>query len=232
MSSPVSVVPPSRAADTAADRPGRLALVVLVACLVLGAALRATFLVWHPPFDTDFFDYDSMAPIRDAWFVMHLFVGVPGWLLVFPAFGMLAVLASPAGVGRVLAVLGGLVASIGAILFATGLAGEGAAWAWATDPAVVDPEAGAQLLRGIETVPFTTTIILVGNALIPLGLAAVLVGLLVSAAVPRWLALATLLVLALSALLPPLPILSAILVVAQSVGLVAIGWFGLSPRRR
>ncbi len=203
----------------------------LLALLIVGLGLRASFLLWHPPFDADLYDYDTIAPIRDDWFAMHFFAGAPGVLLAFGSFGMLAVLIVGGGrVGRLLAIVGTLIASMGAMLFAFGLAAEGAAWSWATNPDVIDPAAGAALLRGIEGEPLTPLILLGSSILIPLGVLIVLAALLVSRRVPRWLIIATVVILLASALIPPLPVVAGVQVVIQSIALIAIGWFAVRPR--
>lgn len=218
-----------RKASAMSHQQPRQISVTLFTLLVLGVLMRATFLLWHPPFDTDFYDYETMAGLRESWFVMHFFVGAPGVVIAFVTFGMLAVtLASTGRVAQTLALAGTLVASAGALLFGFGLAAEGVVWQWTTDPAVIDPASGAALLRGIEAAPLTTPLIMLGSAvLIPLGVLLLLVAMLIARTVPRWLLIATFAILIIGAVVPPVPMVAAVSVALQSIALIAIGFFAV-----
>ncbi|HWR84714.1 MAG TPA: hypothetical protein VN200_01840 [Rhodoglobus sp.] len=208
----------------------RSALPVAVGLLVLGTVLRAVFLLWHPPFTTDFYDYEQVSAYADSWYLMHMAVGAPGFATMF--VGLAAVTAVLcAERGGLLAVIGGALAAAGGLGFALALAAEGATWGWALDPAVIDAEAGAQLLRGIETGPqLTTPIILAADtAVIPLGVLLQLIALLLAGSVPRWLPIAVLVVMLLG--LVPVPVLDGPRVVLESVALIAIGLFVVRARR-
>ena len=208
-------------------RPIRLAVSgTLAALLTLGAALRAVFLLWHPSFTLDFFDYASVLPHADSWYAMHFLVGAPGFVLLFASFAVVTVaLCRLRPAAALLALLGGVVALIGAMAFAFGLAGEGAAWGWALDERVLDPSDGAVLLRGIEGRAALTSlpIAIASVAIIPVGVLLQLVALLVARSVPRLLPVATLVVLVVSALPLPVPGAVGVLIVLQSVALVLIG---------
>ncbi|WP_165067146.1 hypothetical protein [Marisediminicola senii] len=207
-------------------RSGSAAIIVLLGLVVVGVLLRLAFLFWHPPVGTDLYDYDTMSPMRDAWFAWHLFAGAPSVLLLFPALCTLAVLVCLRHrVAQLLAILGGLVAGAGAVLFSFGLAAEAATWAWALNTAVVDADAGAGFLRGIEEVPMMTDIILLGNLLIPVGMLATLVALILSRGLPLWVPASTTAVLVVGALLPPLPVLVAPTAIVQSVMLIILGGY-------
>jgi hypothetical protein len=209
----------------------RPALVVAVALLVLGTVLRAVFLLWHPPFTTDFYDYEQVSAWADDWYPMHMAVGAPGFATLF--IGLAAVTAVLcARRGGVPAVIGGVLASAGGIAFAFGLAAEGAVWGWALDPAVIDAEAGAALLRGIESGPQLTTPILLAasGVVIPLGVLLQLIALAVARTVPLWLPIATLVILLLG--LVPLPVLDAPRLVLESIALLAIAGFAIRAALR
>ena len=210
--------------------PGRPAFAVAIGLLIVGTLLRAAFLLWHPPFGTDFYDYDAMQPWADTWYWFHMFVGAPGFAALF--VGLAAVTATLTRErGGALAVVGGVIAAVGGLAFAFGLAAEGALWGWALDPSVVDPETGAALLRGIESGPPLTTLMLVvaGSAVMPVGVLLQLVALALSRSVPVWLPIATAAVLLLTLL--PVPALDAPRTVLESIALIAIAVYAVRWRR-
>ncbi|MDH6181442.1 hypothetical protein M2152_001624 [Microbacteriaceae bacterium SG_E_30_P1] len=209
----------------------RPAFAVAIALVVVGTALRAAFLLWHPPFSIDFYDYDQVSAFADSYFWFHFFVGAPGFVALFVGFAAITATMTRER-GGLLAVIGGVVASIGGTAFAFGLAAEGLVWGYALDPGIVDAATGATLLGGIESGPQITTLLLVasGSLVIPIGVLLQLIALFVSKTVPVWLPVATVLVLLLA--LVPLPALDAPRVILESVALLAIAWFAVRDRRR
>ena len=209
----------------------RPAFAVAIALLVLGTLLRAAFFLWHPPFTTDFFDYDAVRPWAGTWYVFHMAVGAPGFAALF--IGLAAVTATLTRQrGGLLGVVGGIIGAVGGLAFAFGLAAEGALWGWALDPSVIDPEAGAALLRGIEAGPPLTSLMLViaGSVVTPIGVLLQLIALGVSRSVPLWLPIATTVILLLT--LVPVQALDAPRTVLESAALLAIAVFAVRWRGR
>lgn len=209
----------------------RPSFVVAIALLVIGTLLRAAFFLWHPPFETDFYDYDQMLAYADTYYLFHMWIGAPGFAALF--IGLAAITATMTREkGGLLAVIGGVIASIGGLMFAFGLAAEGAIWGFALDPSVIDAEAATALLRGIETGPSLTTAMLVvaGGVITPIGVLLQFIALAVSRTVPLWLPIATVVLLLLA--LVPVPALDAPRAVLESIALLAVGWFALRDRKR
>lgn len=228
--------PLAASAPVATGFPARLPIVVVFAVAVIGAVLGSIFqFVWHPPFTTDWYDYDTIAPMRETWYVMHFFVGGLGYLLGYTAFAVLVVLVCLRGrVAQPLALGGALLLVTGAALVAIGFGGEGAAWRWLTDPAVLDASAGAEALRGLQNVDLTTWVILLGILLVRVGAALAFVAALVSRRVPRWLPIVglALIVVSLLPVFPPeFPLPERIVGFALVVAQLAVGWFALRPGR-
>lgn len=201
----------------------RIPLITLYGLLVLGVALRFVFLVTHPPLDHYIFDYDAISPIRDQWWLFHFYGAGFGFILGFGAFSVIVAILCLRR-GAVLAALGGVVTTAGAILSALGFAAEGVAWAYATDPRVIDPVEGAKLLEKFGEYPaMIDEPILLGFLLVPIGVLIQLVALWVARAVPRWLLVATVVVLLLEVVPLGAPWFEATKAVLQAVALVAIG---------
>lgn len=202
----------------------RSAFPVALALLVLGTVLRAAFLLWHPPFTTDFFAYDDVLPYADTWFLFHVVVGAPGFAALF--IGLAAITATlTRDRGGVLAVTGGVIAAGGGLAFALGLAAEGALYGWLLDPAVIDADAAAALLRSIETGPALTSAMLwiSGGIVMPAGVLLQLIALAVSRTVPLWLPAVTTGILLLT--LVPVPALDGPRTIAESLALLTIAAF-------
>ena len=209
----------------------RPAFAVALALLVMGTVLRATFLLWHPPFTIDFYDYEQMSAFADTYFEFHMFVGAPGFAILFVGLAAITATMTRNRAGA-LAVLGGTIAALGGFAFAFGLAAEGLVWGYALDPAIIDAEAGAALLRGIEAGPQVTTLMLVvgGSIVMPVGVLLQLIALALSRSVPLWLPIITVVLLLLAVV--PVPALDAPRVVLESLALLAIGWFAVRDRQR
>lgn len=207
------------------------AFAVAVALLVIGTVLRATFLLWHPPFGVDFYDYEQMTAFADTYFPFHLYVGAPGFAILFIGLAAVTATMTRARAG-LLAVIGGVIASVGGVAFAFGLAAEGLVWGSALDPSVIDPEAGAALLRGIEAGPQVTTLILVasGSVVLPIGVLLQLIALAVSRSVPLWLPIATTVILLLA--LVPIPAIDGPRVVLETIALLTIAVYAVRDQLR
>lgn len=209
----------------------RPAFAVTIGLVVVGTLLRAAFLLWHPPFTTDFYDYDAVLPWAGSWFWMHMLVGAPGFAALFVGLAALTATLTRERAGA-LGVVGGVIGAVGGLAFAFGLAAEGALWGWALDPAVVDAATGAALLRGVEAGPPLTTLMLVAASavVIPVGVLLQLVALALSRALPLWLPIATGAVLLLALL--PVPGLDAARAVLESAALLTIAVYAVRWRRR
>jgi hypothetical protein len=121
---------------------GRTALGVLVVATLGERALT----LWHPEFPPDgTFDYDVVSPIRDTWWAFHFFGGVALVMQSVAFIVAVCILARSRGLGWGL--VGAVVYVLGTALFSAGIAGEGVAFAYATDPAAVPEPQGTQLLE-------------------------------------------------------------------------------------
>ena len=203
----------------------RFPLFTVFVLLAVGAVLRFVFLVTHPPIDHHLFEYDSIAPIREQWWLLHFYGAGFGFILAFGGLAILTVIACRRA--RVLATIGGVIATVGAILTSLGFAAEGVTWAYATDPDVIDPVAGAELLHNFGEYPaMIDDPILTGFVLIPVGVLLLLIALWIARGVPRWLVYTTLAVLVLSQLPLPLPVV-AVTSSLEALVIIALGLFEL-----
>lgn len=214
--------------STSSPRIPRGALVTVFALLVLGAGARFAFLLVHPPIDHLIYDYASISAIRETWWFSHFYLAGFGFPLAFAALAIL-VAALCASRGLVLALLGGIVATLGALLTGLGFAAEGVTWAYLTDPDVVSPMVGAEVLHALGDHPaLIDDPILNGFLIIPLGVLLQLVALWRSRRVPRAILIAVLVVLVVSAIPLPLPHWSeGVKAGIELVALVTLGSFAL-----
>jgi len=199
----------------------RFPILTVFALLAVGAVARFVFVATHPPVDHHLFEYETIAPMREQWWLLHFYGAGFGFILAFGSLAILTVIACRRT--RVLATVGGVIATLGAILTALGFAAEGVTWAYATDPKVIDPDAGAALLHNLGEYPaMIDDPILTGFLLIPIGVLLQLVALWIARAVPRWLVYTTLGVLVLSQL--PLPtVVIGVTTALEALVLIALG---------
>jgi hypothetical protein len=209
-----------------ARRTGRAAPITAGALLIVGAVLRAVFLGWHPPLDLDYHDYDAVVPWRESWLPMHALVGAPGFVLAFTGLAACTTVLCSRRAG-LLAVIGGLIAAVGAVSFAFGLAAEGLVWRLLLDPAVVDPVTADTVLGGIGAGPQLTTpvLVLASAVVMPVGVLLQLIALAVARTVPLWVPIATVAVLLLG--LVPVPGLVPVALVLETAALALIAVLAL-----
>jgi hypothetical protein len=148
------------------------------AVLVLATIAERAITLWHPDFpDDDTFDYDVVARIRDTWWAFHFFGGI-AVVMQSVAFAVaVCLLARSRGVSWALA--GSTTYLLGAAAFGVGIASEGVAFAYATDPAAIPAAQGARLLNFMGEHPDRYVVgVLAGLALTSLGAIALCIALL------------------------------------------------------
>jgi len=214
--------------DTGTRTRAHPGLVAAFAVFLVGMVMRAEFAFWHPSLDA--LTYADLAPIRAQWWAQHVFVGAPGSVLTFAAFAVLAY-----QIGRkVLAAAGGVLATVGAVAFGLGIAGEGVTYGYVLDPAAVPAPQGAATVAYIaDHGELSQLLIFGGQILTVLGVLVLLVAVWLARAVPRWLLALPLAGLALAQVLPLAPFTTgAVLLelVFQAAPLVAIAALAVHPK--
>ena len=196
--------------------------------LVLGAATSAVLLLLTPWGERNEIGYAAVAPIRDAFWAGIL---VDGLAMVAVALGLaLVVHRLVGGVRPVLVGAGGTLATAGAVAFALGGFGY-ATLAWhVTDASVLDPAAGAAVLRSaVESPQHSLVVQIAGFLMMTLGLVLLSLALLRSRAVPRWLPTVVIATALLAFVVPPrLKDLAQVvqMIALAAIGLVAVGRHG------
>jgi hypothetical protein len=213
-----------RPAPTAAW--GRTALVVLVLATIAERALT----LWHPDVPADgTFDYDVVAPMRETWWAFHFFGGVAVVMQSVSFVAAVCLLTRSRSVSWALA--GATAYVLGAAAFGAGIAAEGVAFAYATDPAAISSPQGAQLLTFMgEQAGRYVVGILAGLVLVSLGTVALCIALLRTRAVPWIIPLVLLAGTVANVVLPfgfPAFLISTATITAP---MVAIGWYAARMR--
>jgi hypothetical protein len=155
------------------------------AVLTLATIIERALTLWHPDFPADdIFDYDVIAPMRDTWWAFHFFGGIALVMQAVAFVVAVCLLARSRGVGWALA--GATTYILGAAAFGVGIASEGVAFAYATDPAAMPAVQGAPLLTFMgEHADRYVVGVLAGLALTSVG-AVALCGALLRAATLHW----------------------------------------------
>jgi hypothetical protein len=168
------------------QQPTRSRVRIVAVALAAGAATIAVVVLWRPGIpERNVFDYDLIAPARDALFWSSLAGGVAVAITAI-AFGIATCVLAQAR-GALAATVGAAIAGVGGVAYATGLTAVGTLGWYATQPAALPREAGVALLSyfqdglGVVGAP-----IIGGFLLFTLGSLVLAAALWRSGAVPLW----------------------------------------------
>jgi hypothetical protein len=219
--------PPITTSETEGVRSSRIATAGWTAfgVLITATLVERALTLWHPevPAD-DTFDYDAVAPIRDIWWALHFFGGIA--VVMQAAAFVVAVCLLARGRGSRWALGGAIIYVLGAAAFGTGIAAEGVAFAYATDPAAIPVAQGSQLLNFMgEHSALYLAGILPGLALTALGMVALCIALLRARTIPRVIALMLLAGTAIQLILTFGVVAFLISTVTVTVPMLAIAWY-------
>jgi hypothetical protein len=124
----------------------------LAVLILLGTIGERILGFWHPePGPNGRFGYDYVSGVSQTWWAMHFF-GAVAVTMQAVSLSLAVYLLVPARGSR-FALTGGLLASLGALLFSVGIASEGVVMAYATDTDALAPAAGADFLTYVEKNP-------------------------------------------------------------------------------
>ena len=190
--------------------------------LALSAAAVAAVLIWHPWPGRDQFDYEDIAPIRDAMWGTIVLDAV-----AFAVVGItlsIVVCGLARSRGSVWASVGAVVTTLGGIGLAMGEFGFAALSWYATDTDAVSESAGSKLLDySVDNPEHGMVVQMAGFLLFTLGTILLLVALIRSRAVPLWLPIASLVLIV--AQFTPVPGRALDFVQVASMALfVALAW--------
>jgi hypothetical protein len=159
---------------------------VAAVALLLALVGRLVFQLWEPPF-AGALEYDTYAPLGDAWWVMNLYLGGPSFALSFVAVAVCIVsLCRTRGLALAVGAATGLV--VGGILFALAIVAEVQPFAWATDPDAFPVADGRDLFTTFgEQVDRLVPAIVGSQIAIALSFAVGLVAILLARSTPAWL---------------------------------------------
>jgi hypothetical protein len=195
--------------------------IVALALAVTSAIALVGVVLWPTPSKGNWWSYGDIAPIRDRWWGVVTLLAV--CLVINVPCQALAALALVRRRGSRWATSGAVVMWLGAAMQAAGAAGWAMTYYFATDPKL-DPAAGTALLKRVDTDPHMFVVAMAGTLMVALGTSAQAAGLWRSHAVPRWLPIASLAVVA-SFFLPEGGPLGLIAEVPLAVSSVAIGYY-------
>lgn len=171
------------------DRTVRARSTVIAALLVLGSLAAAVVVLWQPWGARDSLGYADIAPHRDAAWLGVIVDGL-AIAAVGVTLGLATCWLAPRR-GAVWATVGAVVTGFGGMLFGAGMFGFGALAWYATEPDAIDAAAGTALLAHVEAQPgHVLGVQMAGFGLFTLGSLLLMVALWRSAAVPRWLPIA------------------------------------------
>lgn len=176
---------------TGRRRAGVLAAVLAVATV---AAIPANFRYPRPAEGATEFGYADIAPIRETFWALQVFLSVEVALAV-PAMA-LAVLLLVRHRGATLATIGATALCVGAACYVVGSAGIATFYYFTTDPALLDPGAGARLVEEVSTGWKLYALAAPGMLLLAVGTVLQAIALWRSRSVPRWLPIASLSIVA------------------------------------
>lgn len=184
--------------------------------LAVGAAAVASVLLWHPWETRDRFGYADLAPIRDAMW-QAIVVDATGFAVVAVTLSI-AVCALARARGAVWATVGAAVTTLGGIVYAMGAFGFAAIIWYATETDAVSVADGTRLLdHAVDHPEHGMVLQMAGFLFFTIGSLVLSVALIRSRAVPRWLPIAFIVLVA--AQFTPVP--SRVLDFVQ-VGLMAL----------
>jgi hypothetical protein len=193
--------------------------------LIIATLVERALTLWHPDFPADdTFDYDAVAPIRDTWWALH-FLGGIAVIMQAVAF-VVAVFLLVQTRGSRWALGGATIYVLGAAAFGAGIAAEGVAFAYATDPAAIPVAQGSQLLNFMgEHSGLYLAGILPGLALTALGTVALCIALLRARTIPKVIMLVLLAGTAIQLILAFGVVAFLISTVTITLPMLAIGWY-------
>ncbi|WP_328991411.1 DUF4386 domain-containing protein [Kribbella sp. NBC_01245] len=174
--------------ETATRR--RVGLLALALTITSITALPGSYLWPEPAAGGDTYTYADIAPIRDLWWGLLVFLSAA--LVLNVPFQALATMILVRRRGAGWATVGGAMMWLGTALYSVGGAGWAAAYYFATDPAL-DPAVGTSVMEQISAdTGHLFGVMIPGALLVALGTVIQAVGLLRSRAVPRWIPILTL----------------------------------------
>jgi len=172
---------------TGRRRAGVLAAVLAVATV---AAIPLNFRYPQPADGATEFSYADIAPIRETFWTLQILLSVEA-IIAVPAVA-LGVLLLVRQRGATLATVGATALCLGAACYVTGTAGLATFYYFTTDPALLDPTAGARLVEEVSTGWKLYAMALPGMLLLVIGTVLQAIALWRSRSVPRWVPIASL----------------------------------------
>ena len=217
--------PQSPAADHHSASPAarRRSAALLLTLLVLASVALVLFQWWEPPF-TGRLDFDTTVGLGAAYWPMNVLLGGPAFAVTFVVAAIfLAVL----GDLRWPALLASTGLALAGLLFALVINAEVLPFAWAADPATVDPDTGRAMFVDFNAALDGFGVYVLGSML---AIAAFVLAAVVWAAVvgglPRWMVAVVAALLVAEFGLPLGQAGTVVLALVERIVWVLIGWFG------
>jgi uncharacterized protein DUF4386 len=208
----------------------RVGLLGLVLAITSVIAIPGGLLWPEPSGGGEAYTFADIQPLRDRWWVLLVFLGA-NLILNVPAQALATVVLVRRR-GAAWATTGGAVMWVGTALYAVGVGGWAAAYYFATDPAVGQP-AGTAVMDAIgDDMPHLIGAVLVGALMVAVGTVIQAVGLWRSKAVPRWIPLLWLTIIA-TFVVPGnglAGLLTAVPMTAASIGTAYYAWRSTTRR--
>ena len=220
--------PASRGGDSGAARTRRVRDYLSAVPLIGGGLTIAVILLIVPWGERNQLDYASLAPIRDS---MWLGIALDALMMAAVGVGLALVVCRAVGAkGARLAEVGAVLTAAGGICFAVGMYFFGSLAWYATDPALLDPAAGAAIMDAAVASPGHGMLLTpIGFLTSTLGLVLLCVALIRSRALPLWLPI-TILTMTVAVMFAPNVVKDYVQAV-QMVLLAGIGVLFLRSRR-
>jgi hypothetical protein len=202
----------------------RVGFVGLVLAITSVIALPGGLLWPAPSGGGETYTFADIQPLRDRWWILLVFLAA-NLILNVPAQALATVILVRRR-GAAWATVGGAVMWIGTALYAVGVGGWAAAYYFATDPAVGQP-AGTAMMDAIgNDMPHVLGGLIVGSMMVAVGTVIQAVGLWRSHAVPRWIPLLWLTIIA-TFIIPgngAAGLITAVPMIAASIGTAYYAW--------
>jgi hypothetical protein len=202
----------------------RVGFVGLVLAITSVIAIPGGLLWPAPAGGGETYTFGDIQPLRDRWWILLVFLAA-NLILNVPAQALATVILVRRR-GAAWATAGGAVMWIGTALYAVGVGGWAAAYYFATDPAV-GPTAGTAVMDAIgDDMPHLLGGLIVGSLLVAVGTVIQAIGLWRSQAVPRWIPLLWLTIIA-TFVVPgggAAGLITAVPMTAASIGTAYYAW--------